>query len=341
MSKTFTVALGAAAVTLAFGAAQAQEQMKLHHFVPPKAFPHSRFVQPWADKVEKESGGKLKIQVFPAMQMGGTPPQLVDQVKDGVADIVWTLPGYTPARFPKTEIFEIPFLHTNAVATALALQDYYDAHLKDEYKDVHVLLLHCHDGALTHASKAIVKLEDFKGLKIRTANRGGSVFLRGVGATAIGAPVPEVPQMLSKGVIDGALLPYEIALPLKVHELVKFHSEFAGAQPRSGTSVFLFAMNKKRYEALPADLKKVIDANSGRNIAQMAGQTWVDIEKPGKEAAMAAKNQFPVMPAGEVARVKAAVQPEIEKFLKELAEKGIDAPKLYAEAQKLVAKYTK
>lgn len=341
MRKTVTVALCAAAVTLAFGVAQAQEQMKAHHFVPPKAFPHSRFIQPWVDKVEKESGGKLKIQVFPSMQMGGTPPQLIDQVKDGVADIVWTLPGYTAGRFPRTEIMEIPFLHTNALATTLALQDYYDAHLKDEYKDVHVLLLHCHDGFLMHASKPIMKLEDFKGLKVRTPSRGGGVFLRGAGATAVGAPVPEVPQMLSKGVIDGALLPYEIALPLKVHELVKFHTEFAGAQPRVGTGIFLFAMNKKRYDALPADVKKVVDANSGRNIAQMAGQTWRDIEIPGKEAAVAAKNQFPVMPAAEVARLRAAVQPEIEKFLKELSEKGFDAPKLYAEAQALVAKYTK
>jgi len=339
MRKTTMFALCAAAI--AAGGAQAQEQMKLHHFVPPKAFPHTRFLQPWAEKIEKETGGKLKFQLFPAMQMGGTPPQLYDHAKDGVADVVWTLPGYTPGRFPKSEIFEIPFLHTNAVATTLALQDYHEKHLQDEFKDVHVLLVHCHDGALVHANKSIMKLEDFKGMKIRTANRGGSVFLRAVGATAVGAPVPEVPQMLSKGVIDGALLPFEIALPLKVHELIKFHNEFSGAVPRTGTSVFLLAMNKKRYDALPADVKKVVDANSRRNIAKMAGQIWVDIEKPGKDAATAQKNSFPMMPASEVARVRAAVKPEVDKFLKELSEKGIDAPKLYAEAQQLVAKYSK
>jgi TRAP-type C4-dicarboxylate transport system substrate-binding protein len=338
MRNTMTLALCAA--VLSAGAAHAQEQMKVHHFVPPKAFPHSRFIQPWAEKVEKESGGKLKFQIFPAMQMGGTPPQLFDQAKDGVADIVWTLPGYTAGRFPKTEVMEIPFLHTNALATTLALQDFYDAHLKDEYKDVHVLLLHCHDGFIVHANKQILKMDDFKGLKIRTANRAGNVLLRAVGATAVGAPVPEIPQMLSKGVIDGALLPYEIALPLKVHELIKFHNEFAGIQPRVGTGVFLFAMNKKRYEALPADLKKVIDANSGRNIARATGQTWIDIEKPGREAAQAQKNSFPMMPESEVMRIRAAVKPEIDKFLKELSEKGFDAVKLYAEAQQLVAKYT-
>ncbi|HEX9747937.1 MAG TPA: TRAP transporter substrate-binding protein, partial [Methylomirabilota bacterium] len=244
-------------------------------------------------------------------------------------------------RFPKTEVMEMPFLHTNALGTTLALQDYFEKHLQDEYKDYHVLLLHVHGGALVHAGKPIVKLEDYKGLKIRTPNRGGSVFLRAVGANPVGAPVPEVPQMLAKGVVDGALLPYEIANPLKVHELVKYHSEFAGPQPRIGTTVFLFGMNKKRYESLPADLKKVIDANSRRNIAQMAGQNWDNIEKPGKDAARKAGNNFPVMPLAEVERVRAAVKPEIDKFLKDLSAGGFDANALYLEAQALVKKYTK
>jgi TRAP-type C4-dicarboxylate transport system substrate-binding protein len=275
------------------------------------------------------------------MQLGGTPPQLIDQIKDGVVDIGWTLPGYTAGRFPRSEVIEIPFLHTNALGTTLALQDYYEKYLRDEYKDYHVLLLHVHGGTLVHASKPVMKLEDYKGLKIRTANRAGSVYLRAVGATAVGAPVPEVPQMLSKGVIDGALLPYEIARPLKVHELVKYHSELGGPQPRLGTSMFLFAMNKKKYESLPPDLRKVIDDHSGRHIAAWAGQNWDDIEKPGKEAAQKAGNHFPVMPVAEVDRVRAAVKPEIDKFLKDLSSSGFDAAAAYADAQALVKKYTK
>jgi TRAP-type C4-dicarboxylate transport system substrate-binding protein len=336
----FTVLLLAVAAFPAPAPAQTVT-LKLSHFVPPVAPPHATFLAPWAAKVEKESGGKLKIQIFPSMQLGGTPPQLIDQIKDGVVDIGWTVAGYTAGRFPKTEVMEVPFLHTTALGTTLAVQDYFEKHLQDEYKDYHVLLLHVHGGALVHASKPILKLEDYRGLKIRTPNRGGSVFLRAVGASAVGAPVPEVPQMLSKGVVDGALLPYEIANPLKVHELVKFHSEFAGPQPRIGTTVFVFAMNKKKYEGLPPDLKKVIDDNSRRRIAEMAGRNWDNIEKPGKDAAVKAGNQFPVMPVAEVDRVRAAVKPEIDKFLKELSAAGFDANALYAEAQALVNKYSK
>ncbi|HYE94390.1 MAG TPA: TRAP transporter substrate-binding protein [Terriglobales bacterium] len=341
MTRWMLAALLTIAAALPVPAAAQTITLKLSHFVPPVAPPHATFLAPWAAKVEKESGGRLKIQIFPSMQLGGTPPQLVDQIREGVVDIGWTVVGYTAGRFPKTEVMEVPFLHTSARATTLALQDYYEKHLRDEYKDYHVLLLHVHGGALVHASKPITKLEDYRGLKIRTPNRGGSVFLRGVGANPVGAPVPEVPQMLSKGVIDGALLPYEIANPLKVHELVKHHSEFAGPMPRIGTTVFLFGMNKAKYESLPADLKKVIDANSGRNIAEMAGVNWDNIEKPGKEAAQKAGNNFPMMPVSEVDRVRAAVKPEIDKFLKELSAAGFDANALYADAQALLAKYAK
>jgi TRAP-type C4-dicarboxylate transport system substrate-binding protein len=336
--------IAALIVALAGGSSPAAAQeitLKLSHFVPPVAPPHATFLAPWAAKVEKASGGRLKVQIYPAMQLGGTPAQLVDQIKDGVVDIGWTLPGYTAGRFPRTEVMEVPFLHTNALGTTLALQDYAEKYLREEYKDYHVILLHAHGGTLVHASKPVLKLEDYKGLKIRTPNRAGSVYLRAVGATAVGAPVPEVPQMLSKGVIDGALLPYEIARPLKIHELVKYHSELAGPQPRLGTSVFLFAMNKKRYESLPPDLKKVIDDHSGRHIAAWAGQNWDDIEKPGKEAAQKAGNHFPVMPVAEVERVRAAVKPEVDKYLKELSAAGFDAGAAYAEAQALVKKHTK
>jgi TRAP-type C4-dicarboxylate transport system substrate-binding protein len=346
MKRTLVATLALAVLALALlilpAPAPAQQvTLKLSHFVPPVAPPHATFLAPWAEKVEKASGGKLKIQIYPSMQLGGTPPQLVDQIKDGVVDIGWTLPGYNAGRFPRTEVMEVPFVHTNALATTLALQDYAEKYLRDEYKDYHVLLLHAHGGTLVHANKGIAKLEDYKGLKIRTPNRAGSVYLRAVGANAVGAPVPEVPQMLSKGVIDGALLPYEIARPLKIQELVKYHSELAGPQPRLGTSVFLFAMNKKVYEGLPPDLKKVIDDHSGRHIAAWAGQNWDDIEKPGREAAEKAGNQFVVMPLPEVERVRTAVKPEVDKYLKELSSAGFEAEKAYAEAQALVRKYTK
>jgi TRAP-type C4-dicarboxylate transport system substrate-binding protein len=333
--------LGLAMLAALAAPAAAQETFKMHHFVPPKAPPSARFMMPWSEKVEKDSGGKIKIQIFPTMQLGGTPPQLVDQVRDGVVDFTFTLPGYTADRFPRTEVFEVPFLHTNALATAQAMQDYYDKYLQEEYKDYQVILLYTHDGAVISANKPVMSLADFKGLKIRTANRGGGVFLRGVGATPVGSPVTEIQTMLTKGVIDGVLLPYEIMPAFKIHELVHNHITLSGPQPRVGTSVFAFLMNKKRYDALPADLKKVIDNNSRRHIAKWAGQTWQEVEMPGMNAAKKAGNKFMEIPSAEVAKIRQAVKPEIDKFLAELSRPGFDAAKAYADAQKMVAKYSK
>ena len=333
--------LGIAMLAALAAPAAAQETLKMHHFVPPKAPPSARFMMPWAENVTKAAGGKIKIDLYPTMQLGGTPPQLVDQVRDGVVDLTFTLPGYTADRFPRTEVFEVPFLHTHAAATAQALQDYYDKYLTEEYSAYKVILLYTHDGAVISANKPINSLADFKGMKIRTANRGGGAFLRGVGATPVGSPVTEIQTMLTKGVIDGVLLPYEIMPAFKIHELVHNHITLSGPQPRVGTSVFAVLMNKKRYDALSPSLKKAIDDNSGRHIAKWAGETWEEVEKPGMAMAQKAGNKFITIPQGEVAKIVAAVRPEIDKFLAQLSRPGFDAAKAYADAQQMVAKYSK
>jgi TRAP-type C4-dicarboxylate transport system substrate-binding protein len=332
-----------ASMNLQSSAVQAQPvTLKLHVFVPPPANPFKTFLAPWAKKVEKDSGGKLKIQLYPSMQLGGKPTQLVDQVKDGIVDIAWTLPGYTAGRFPKLEVFELPFVHTSPLATTLAIQDFYDKHLKEEFKDYHVLLLHCHAGSLFQTKKPIRKFTDVRGLKIRTATRAGGWYLKSIGAVPIGAPLPAIPQMLSKGVIEGALLPFEIAPAIKMQQLVSNFSVLEGSQPRMNTSTFSFLMNKKSYAKLPADLKKVIDKNSGRALAALAGNNWANIENPARGVmASKKKNKFHTIPAAEVEKFKAAAKPAIDRWVKQMKEKGIDGDALLKDARAMIAKYSK
>jgi hypothetical protein len=99
--------------------------LKVHHFWPPGAMPPSTILTPWCDKIARDSGNKMKCQIYPAMQLGGTPQNLIDQAKDGVVDIVWTLPGYTSGRYPMMEVFELPFMSSSAEATSQAVWDYY------------------------------------------------------------------------------------------------------------------------------------------------------------------------------------------------------------------------
>ena len=316
-------------------AAEPEVTLRLHHFLPPSSTTQAKFLAPWAERVMAQSNGRIRIEIFPSMQLGGRAPQLYDQVRDGVVDLAWTLPGYTAGRFPLVEVFELPFVAGSAEATSQALMVFYQRHLRDEFKDVKVIALHVHaPGALHMAKRPIRRLEDLKGLKIRAPSRMITEALAALGATPVGMPVPQVPEAIARGVVDGAALPYEVMLPLRVQEITRYHTN-------SGlyTAVFLFAMNRARYESLPDDLKAVIDANSGLSVAKWAGKIWDAAEAPGIAAAKARGNEIITLDKAEVARWKVATRPVIDQWIKDTTARGLDGQALYDEAKALVAKF--
>ena len=268
------LALGALAAPALLRAAPARAQdattLRLHHFLPAVSNVHRFFLQPWAQKVQKESDNRLRVQIFPAMQLGGAPPQLYDQARDGVADIIWTLPGNTPGRFPRVEVFELPFVaHKRAIVNCKAVQEYSEKHLRDEFKEVHPICVWAHGEGLIHARKEVRTMDDLRGLKLRFPSRLNGEALRALGAAPVGMPIPQVPEALTQGVIDGAVVPWEVVPALKLQEMVRHHTEVPGS-PTLYTATFILAMNKGRYEQLPPDLKRVLDANSGQAAAAMA-----------------------------------------------------------------------
>ena len=286
--KLLAVAIGAVAWQSAFAA---DVTLRFHQFLPPQATIPSKAIVPWAQKVEKESGGRIKVQHFPSMQLGGKPPELYDQAKDGVADIVWTVLGYTPGRFPKTEAFELPFSSGLAEPSSRAFQEFVEKHAMDEFKDVKVIAVHLHGPGLIHSKDPVTKLDDMKGMKVRGGSRIVNIMLEQLGATPVGMPVPAVSEALSKGVISATTIPWEVTPALKVQQLVKNHTGFAGEQGLY-TQTFVVAMNKSAYDKLPADLKKVIDANSGANTAAMFGRAMDEGDKVGLGIAQKAANRI-------------------------------------------------
>ncbi|MBM3570418.1 MAG: TRAP transporter substrate-binding protein [Alphaproteobacteria bacterium] len=342
MQKTVTLAAALVGATILAGSALAQDvTLRIHHILPPVAPAHAKFMVPWSEKVTRESGGRLKFQIFPAMQLGGTPAQLVDQVKDGVVDIVWTLPGYTPGRFPLVEAFELPFIASrDAEATSKALWDYVQAHAKDEFKDYHPLGFHVHGPGVFHVVKRpITSVDDFKGLKFRAPTRLTNRMLGAFGATPVGMPVPQVPEALSKGTIDGAVVPYEVGPSLKLQELVKFHSETDPGEPAVYVATFIYAMNRAKYQSLPADLKKVLDDNSGLSLSAFIGKVFRESDEPGKALAVAQKNPINVIAKAEVQKMRQAAQPVIDGWVEEMKAKNVDGRALIKSAQDLIAKH--
>lgn len=324
------------------GYAQAPEvTLRMHHFLPPVSNGHAKFLRPWADKVQADSNGRIKIDIFPSMQLGGAPPQLFDQAKDGVVDLVWTLPGNTPGRFPGVEAFELPFVvNKQASVNSRALMEYAETNLKDEFKDVRPICLWAHDHGLIHSTKKIANLEDMKGMKLRFPTRLAGEALRALGANAIGMPIPQVPEAMAQRVIDGAVVPWEVVPALKLQELVKFHTEIPGS-PTLYTATFILAMNNAKYAALPADLKAVIDKNTGQAAATMAGAVWDEQAKAVSDMVAKRGNTITVLTDAEAALWRKTTEPVIETWLKTMKDKNLDGDKLLASARSLLAKYEK
>lgn len=336
MKRTMVMGLlGGAALALTSTATLAQEvTLKLHQFLPAQANVPKLILDVWADNVEEASEGRIKIDRFSGMSLGGSPPQLIDQAIDGVADVVWTVVGYTPGRFPTTEVFELPFMVTDARAGSAAYWQMFERHMQEEFADVEILGTWVHGPGAIHANTPITSPDDLQGVKIRGATRQVNALIQTLGATPVGMPVPAIPEALSKGVIDGTTIPWEVTGALKVPELVQNHTEFEGAHLYNVT--FILAMNKARYDGLPADLQKVIDDNSGLDFSVFAGGVMAETDAPARQVAVDAGNNIVTISEADAAAWRAAAAPVTEAWIAEMDGRGIDGQALIDEARQLM-----
>ncbi len=330
-------AVSAMALAGSVSGSLAQEvTLRLHQFLPAQANVPKHVLDPWADKIEAESGGRIKIERYPAMQLGGKPPELIDQVVDGVVDIVWTVSGYTPGRFPQAEVFELPFTMTDAEVMSRAYWKLAEENMMDsDFQAFKPLGLWVHGPGVIHSSKPIVALEDLNGVKLRAPTRVTNKLFSNLGATTIGMPVPAIPEALSKGVVDATVIPWEVVGALKVSELVKNHTEFPGNAIY--TTTFIFAMNKDKYESLPDDLKAIIDANSGEEFSAFAGKTMQADDAGPRAAAVEMGNNIITLTPEQTAAWKEAAQGTIDEWTAEMDGKGLDGTGLRKRAAELMA----
>jgi len=312
--------------------------LTVHHFLSPKSPAHTRLIQPWAERLQAQSGGRIAVEIFPSMSMGGKPPELYRQVRDGAADAVWTLIGYTPGVFPRAEVFELPTVHVgSAEATTKAIQARFDL-VAEDFRDVKPLLIHVHAGNALHMVSEVVNgPADLSGLKLRTPSRTGAWLIEAFGAEPVGMPVPALPQALAKGVVDGALIPFEIVPPLKLQDLTAVSVEGADGG-RFGTSVFMFAMNKERYEGLPDDLRAVIDANAGMALADQLGDAWDEVEQPGRDLQQKSGGSLIKLDAATMAEFDRLGEGVVARWIAEADSKGIDGAGLVEAARAAIRK---
>lgn len=329
---------GAAALAIGFAtpALSAEYEFNLQSFLPAQATIPSKIIDVWADRIEAASDGRIEIKRYAAMQLGGKPPELLDQVIDGVIDMTWNVVGYTPGRFPSTEVFELPFIVDDAVTASAAFWTMLEEDIAErEFSDVKVLGGWVHGPGMIHSNKEVLVPSDFNGMKIRGASRQVNALLKTLGATPVGMPVPAVPEALSKGVVDGTTIPWEVTKALKIPELVENHTEFTG--PMMYTVTFVLAMNKDRYAALPDDLKAVIDENSGMEFSTFAADIQQAADGPAREIALDRGNNVVTLDADQSAVWAEAAQPVYTAWLASMKEKGIDGEALIERARALMA----
>jgi len=333
--------LGLALAGLAATGAAAQEfTFKLHHFLGQQAPAQTDMLEPWARQVEQNSGGRVKIEIFPNMTLGGRPPELIQQARDGVVDLVWTLNGYTPGLFPRTEVFELPFVFVNDPKAAnLAMREMFESDLKEEYKGVEVMFLHAHAGqAIQMRDKLVRQPADLKGLKMRIPTRTGAWVIEALGAAPAAMPVPELPQALQKGVVDGAFIPWEIIPALKIQDQTKYQIE-GHDKTRFGTSIFQVSMNKARWDALPPEIQKAFRDASDEAWLAKAGDTWRQIDERGIKVAVAAGNEHITLTPEETNAFQAALEPVVYRWIGEVKGQGIDGEALVKKARELIGKH--
>ena len=322
--------------------AQQAVTLKFHTFMSPQSNVWLTMHKPWMQKVEKESGGRIKFEGYPAMQLGGTPVQLYDQAKDGVVDVVWTLPGNTAGRFSRVEVFELPFMMNNAEATSKAYWEYFSTVAPDEFKDTQVLALQVSGPGVIHmVDKAVKSIADLRGMKMRGPTRQVTKLLSVLGAIPVGMPLPAITDALSKGTINGCVIPWEVVPSIKVNELTKFHAEFEPAGGSLYTTTFVMAMNKAKYNSLAPDLKKVIDNNSGLATSALLGKTQQANDAIGRKSASDRGNTIYTISAAEAQDFRRKARTVEVEWVEDMNKKGFDGKKLLDTARSLIEKHAR
>ncbi|MDH3195725.1 MAG: TRAP transporter substrate-binding protein [Hyphomicrobiales bacterium] len=316
------VALSAAVAGALVASAYAQDAivLKVSHFLPPNHTFHKAMVA-WGEQLDKQSGGRLKLQIYPAGQLGGGPNRQFDAARNAITDIAISLHGATPGRYATTELASLPFASPSVGNTSKArsrrITELAPEFLAAEHEGLKILWMAVTPSLMFHSKQPITKLDDFKGLKIRYAGAQFKAIVDALGAVPLAVPPQETQDALSKGIVDAATFPYEGAASFDLGTVAKNTLE-----PGVASATFAVVMNPAKYESLPDDLKKLIDATTGPDAAGAFGEKWDQSEIEGKTSLMGKGVQVHKLSDDAVAQLKALLEPQIDAALKAVEDMG-------------------
>jgi len=302
-------------------AASAETTLTLSSWLPPRHPIVADMIKPWADAVERETGGSVKVRILPKPL--GAPPAHFDLARDGVADVTYGVHGYQPGRFSLTKAIELPFLGNTAEAMSVAYWRIHERHLAaaDEHAGVQLLSLMAHGpGSIFNSQRAVNSLADLEGLKIRVGGGVVNDVAKAMGVTALLKPAPKSYELMSSGVADGVFFPQESIKSFKLTKLVRHATIVPGGM--YNTSFFL-VMNQARFDGLSAEQRAGVLRASGETFARMAGRAWDAADRAGLAAMQA--DGVEVVEASiafveEIRSVTAGIEAE---WIEEARDKGV------------------
>ncbi|MCV2893416.1 TRAP transporter substrate-binding protein [Lentibacter sp. XHP0401] len=310
----------AAALAAIATTAQAETTLKISHYLPAVHGIHTDFIEPWAQQVTECTNGEVKFEIFPAGTQLGNVARQQEQVMAGVVDVAHGLTGIPRGRFPRTSLIDMPFLTDNAGAASYALWELFPDYLAEEYKGLKVLALHAHNGGLLHTNETKVeKMEDLKGLRLRTPSPAVSEMLSFLGADPQGLPPGEVYESLQRGVINGTVFPWDPVRSFGLNEVLKYHLDL-GAY----TVSFFFVMNERSYSRLSPDAQACVDKYSGADLVAKFGGWWDSWDAPAREDAVEAGHEITKLSKEERALWEEALQPMMQSYIQSVADQGVD-----------------
>jgi TRAP-type C4-dicarboxylate transport system substrate-binding protein len=329
----------ALAVLAAGTAAQAQTILTVSSWLPP-AHILSETQKEWCADLEKKTAGKAKCNILP--RGVAAPPGTFDAVRNGLADLSYTVQGYTPGRFVTTQMAEVAFLGNSSEALSVAFQRAYAKYpaIAAEHQGVKVLTVFTHGpGIVFNTKRSVAKADDLAGLKFRVGGGMVNEITKSLGMNVTLKPAPESYELLSSGVMDGTLFPAESIESFKIDKVIKYGTTFPGGLYNTA---FVFMMNQAAYDKMPADVKKAVDELSGEYAARMFGRGWDKVDRRGMAFMQAAGVQFTKADPAFVKAVQDKVSPVEDRWAVAAEAKGLkDAKKVLAEFRADIKKLEK
>jgi TRAP-type transport system periplasmic protein len=305
------------------------------HFFPSGHKVNTDVIEPFTTKLEEQTEGRIKTEIYSSSALGD-PASQYDMAVTGTADISLSVHGYTPGRFPLVSVMELPFISENATSgskTLWTLYNEFEALHKEHSDSTPLWLFTAEPAQILTAKKPIERLEDMRGLTIRSPSPMGNKIIEALGATPVSMPMSEVYDALQKGVVDGALGPLSTAIDFNLIEVTNYITI-----GNFSMSPFFTTMNSDTWNSFSEQDQSVLEDLAGLEMATNAGQAF---DARGEEAVAAAEKKgvkFIELTGGELNKWKDALKQISEDWVKEMEAKGLPGQAIYDRAVELGSK---